>query len=149
VPLINRRESTKAAAAPKSSAEVNLAKNAAFGKSKPNITAKTIKAAITLAGEPSVVKRNGQDRPMCASYHLKGLCYSTCKRQYNHQPHSAVEDEPLFAWCGGRALPNSPLMPVPALPPTTPNRHADTLRVSVSTANNGYSTTSKPTVLPD
>ena len=98
VPLINQ-ESTKAAAAPKSSAEVNLAKNAAFDKYKSNITAKTIKAAITLAGEPPVIKRDGQDRRMCASYHLKGLCYLTCKRQYDHQPHSAVEDEPLLAWC--------------------------------------------------
>jgi hypothetical protein len=86
------------AAPVKSSAEVRLTKNAAFDKYKPNILGKTIKAAITTAGEPPTIKRDGQDRPMCAAYHLKGLCYSTCKRQYNHQPHSPAEDEPL-AWC--------------------------------------------------
>ena len=87
------------AAPVKSSAEVHLAKNAAFDKYKANILGKTIKAAITTAGEPPTIKRDGQDRPMCAAYHLKGLCYSTCKRQYDHQPHSPAEDEPLLAWC--------------------------------------------------
>jgi hypothetical protein len=90
---------TAAPAAAKTSAEVNLAKNAAFDKYKLNITAKTIKTAITTAGEPPVIKRDGKERPMCVSYHLKGLCYSTCKRQYDHQPHTAAEDEPLMAWC--------------------------------------------------
>jgi hypothetical protein len=100
-PLPNTRNSATPAAptATKTSAEVNLAKNVAFNKYKAHITTKTIKAAITAAGEPPVISRDGQDRPMCVSYHVKGLCYSTCKRQYDHKPHTSTEDEPLLAWC--------------------------------------------------
>ena len=95
------RDPTTAAApaAVKTSAEVNLAKNTAFDKFKATINSKTIKAAITAAGEPPVIKRDGQERPMCVSYHVKGLCYSTCKRQYNHKPHTPTKDEPLLVWC--------------------------------------------------
>jgi len=36
---------------------------------------------------------------MCASYHLRGTCFTNCKRAADHQQHSEEEDALLYGWC--------------------------------------------------
>jgi len=55
--------------------------------------------AIKKVGDPPQVKRYGKMQPMCASYHLRGACYTNCARKADHGPHSSEEDDQLYAWC--------------------------------------------------
>ncbi|GKY96234.1 hypothetical protein MPSEU_000583300 [Mayamaea pseudoterrestris] len=52
----------------------------------------------SIGAMPSV-ERNGQKRPMCISYHVRGQCSASCKRSYDHKLHSLEEDEQLASWC--------------------------------------------------
>ncbi|GKY99916.1 hypothetical protein MPSEU_000945200 [Mayamaea pseudoterrestris] len=52
----------------------------------------------SIGAMPSV-ERNGQKRPMCISYHVRGQCSASCKRSYDHCLHHLEEDEQLASWC--------------------------------------------------
>lgn len=65
----------------------------------PKVIRLTIRDAITKGGPPPVVTRNGQELPMCLSYHLKGTCWSGCSRRHDHGAHSDEEDALLLNWC--------------------------------------------------
>lgn len=53
---------------------------------------------IALAGTPPSITRGGVTAPMCVTFHLRGRCFSTCTRAYDHAPHTEVENAPLVPW---------------------------------------------------
>lgn len=54
---------------------------------------------IAKVGALPTVQRNGKAIPMCASYHLRGTCWSNCQRKADHKSHSEEEDATRFEWC--------------------------------------------------
>ena len=54
---------------------------------------------IKKVGPPPSVKRDNKDVAICASYHLRGLCFTTCGRKSDHGAHSTAEDDTLYEWC--------------------------------------------------
>lgn len=54
---------------------------------------------IKKVGEPPKVTRGGKDISMCASYHLRGSCFSNCNRRADHGSHKEEESAALYDWC--------------------------------------------------
>ena len=73
--------------------------NTRFNDFKTNILQSKFNDLIKKVGPPPNVQRGGKEVPMCASYHLRGTCFSTCGRKADHGPHSADEDSTLCDWC--------------------------------------------------
>jgi hypothetical protein len=57
------------------------------------------RTAIGKVGSPPTVERDGHVVPMCASYHLRGSCSTSCTRSKDHAQHSQDEDQQLDMWC--------------------------------------------------
>ena len=70
-----------------------------FGDFKTNIENAKFNDVIKKHGAPPTVKRDGKDVPMCASYHLRGMCYSNCSRKADHVPLKKAEEDALYDWC--------------------------------------------------
>ena len=47
----------------------------------------------------SPIPTNVQGLPRCLSYHVKGSCYTTCKRAADHRPLTEADATTLFTWC--------------------------------------------------
>ena len=77
----------------------NPAINRRFEDFRTGISQTKFNEAIRRVGEPPKVTRSGRECVMCASYHLRGTCFSNCKRAADHGPHSAEEDNLLYGWC--------------------------------------------------
>lgn len=77
----------------------NTKANARFDDFKGAIGNTKFNDVIRKVGHPPMVKRNGKDVPMCASYHLRGMCFSNCSRKADHSDHTAEEDQALYDWC--------------------------------------------------
>ncbi|MGH7974646.1 MAG: hypothetical protein ACREBR_03905 [bacterium] len=100
--------SSKAVAAPKvqtsgtagsHSMVINESHNPVFTK-KFKSTGFKLRDIVTEHGDPPV---NTNKVPMCLSYHIRGKCYTSCKRHdTDHRKHTAKEDEDLLAWCTGK-----------------------------------------------
>ena len=78
---------------------LNKQKNARFDDFKLGISNTKFNDAIKKVGPPPTVLRNGKEVPMCASYHLRGVCWSNCARKHDHKAHSEAEDNQLYEWC--------------------------------------------------
>lgn len=64
-----------------------------------SIKTRSIRTAITTAGaEPPTVVREGRTVATCLSWHLKGMCTTTCFRKVDHVSNSPEEKELLWAW---------------------------------------------------
>ena len=70
-----------------------------FKEFEANITANKFNVLIQKVGTPPKVKRGGKEVDMCASYHLRGQCNTTCARAADHAPHTTEEDDKLHEWC--------------------------------------------------
>jgi hypothetical protein len=70
-----------------------------FQEFEVKISANKFNDLIKKVGTPPKVKRSGKEVDMCASYHLRGQCNSTCPRAADHGPHSTEEDDKLHEWC--------------------------------------------------
>jgi hypothetical protein len=77
----------------------NPSKNVRFEDFRVGISKTKFNDAIRKVGEPPKVVRNGKEVPMCASYHLRGMCFNNCSRQADHVKHTDAEDELLYNWC--------------------------------------------------
>ena len=77
----------------------NPAMNTRFDDFKTGIVQNKFNDIIKKVGAPPTVERGGKTIPMCASYHLRGNCFSTCGRKADHGPHSTDEDDALYEWC--------------------------------------------------
>ena len=78
---------------------LNKSKNPRFDDFKLGISNTKFNDAIKKVGPPPTVTRNGKEAQMCASYHLRGVCWSNCARKHDHKPHSEAEDNQLYEWC--------------------------------------------------
>ena len=90
-----RQKSSPAAA----SQVANPKRNKKFEDFSTNINATKFNDAIAKVGPPPSIHRNGQQVQMCASYHLRGNCRTTCARAADHATHSPEEDQQLYEWC--------------------------------------------------
>jgi hypothetical protein len=77
----------------------NTAMNTRFDDFKTGISQNKFNDLIKKVGTPPTVKRGGKEISMCASYHLRGSCFSNCNRKADHGPHSSDEDSALYDWC--------------------------------------------------
>ena len=77
----------------------NTKLNIRFDDFKLAISQSKFNDLIKKVGAPPTVKRNGTDVPMCASYHLRGNCFTNCSRKADHDTHSKQEDDQLYEWC--------------------------------------------------
>jgi hypothetical protein len=78
---------------------VNPQRNKMFEDFSTKIANTKFKTAIEKIGPPPSVQRDGSDVAMCASYHLRGNCSTSCSRVKDHAPHSLEEDQQLYMWC--------------------------------------------------
>ena len=83
----------------KSSQVRNPTVNTRFDDFKSGITQSKFNDLIKKVGAPPTVQRGGKTIPMCASYHLRGTCFSNCSRKADHGSHSKEEDNELYEWC--------------------------------------------------
>jgi hypothetical protein len=57
-----------------------------------------IRDVLSKAGSDKIPKSdNGVD--MCLSWHIRGMCNTTCPRKADHRAHTAEEDNKLLEWC--------------------------------------------------
>ena len=77
----------------------NPAVNSRFEDFKTMISKSKFNDVIKKVGDPPTVVRDGKAVAMCASYHLRGSCFSNCSRRNDHGPHSQAEDDDLYNWC--------------------------------------------------
>jgi hypothetical protein len=77
----------------------NVHKNPRFEDFRIAITNTKFNDAIRRVGDPPKIKRAGKELNMCASYHLRGMCYSNCTRKADHGAHSDTEENALYEWC--------------------------------------------------
>lgn len=77
----------------------NMAMNTRFDDFKTGISNNKFNDLIKKVGTPPTVKRGGKEISMCASYHLRGTCFSNCNRKADHGPHTSDEDAALYDWC--------------------------------------------------
>ena len=77
----------------------NKSCNPIFDQFKDKINATKFNDVIKKVGSPPNLKRGGKEIPMCASYHLRGVCWSNCSRRADHAKHSEAEDNELLEWC--------------------------------------------------
>jgi hypothetical protein len=73
--------------------------NSMFDPHQEKLLRTKLTLAIDKAGLPPKVTREGVTFPMCASYHLKGNCWTHCARAKDHGPHTQAEDKLLLTWC--------------------------------------------------
>jgi hypothetical protein len=73
--------------------------NKIFEDLQTNMANTRFNAVITKVGAPPPVTREGANVLMCASYHLRGSCFTTCTPANGHAPHSAEEYQKLYTWC--------------------------------------------------
>lgn len=78
---------------------VNPNKSTLFTALSDSFSRGKINSAIKEHGPPPSITHNGTTMQMCASYHLRGVCWSTCPRAADHVAHSTQDDEALLAWC--------------------------------------------------
>lgn len=78
---------------------INATKNPLFEALKDQLSRGKINTAIKQHGPPPTITHNGVPIQMCASYHLRGVCWSSCPRAADHVAHSASDDEALLSWC--------------------------------------------------
>ena len=76
----------------------NMHMNTRFDDFKTGIAQTKFNDAIKKVGNPPDVTRGGATIPMCASYHLRGVCFSNCKRKADHAAHTPDEDNKLYEW---------------------------------------------------
>lgn len=77
----------------------NTRVNPKFEDFRTGISQTKFNDAIRRVGDPPKVTRSGKECVMCASYHLRGTCFSNCKRAADHHPHTEEEDALLYGWC--------------------------------------------------
>lgn len=53
----------------------------------------------TLVKDKGAPPKNTAGIPMCLSYHLRGSCWSNCRRSKDHCTHTMDEDASLVQWC--------------------------------------------------
>ena len=70
-----------------------------FEEFKTLISKTKFNDVIKKVGEPPKVTRGGKELSMCASYHLRGTCFSNCNRRADHGPHTEEEHAALHGWC--------------------------------------------------
>jgi len=58
-----------------------------------------VRDVLQRAGPQNPVPTNSGGTDMCLSYHLKGLCNTSCARRPDHRDHTPAEDAALLAWC--------------------------------------------------
>lgn len=90
---------TTPSTAPKRLTVVNPQKNKLFEALRDTLTRGKINNAIKQHGPPPTITHNGTAMQMCASYHLRGTCWSNCPRAADHVVHSTADDEALLTWC--------------------------------------------------
>ena len=73
--------------------------NPIFDQFKDKMANVKFNDVIKKVGSPPNVERGGKEVPMCASYHLRGVCWSNCGRRADHNTHSVEEDTKLLEWC--------------------------------------------------
>jgi hypothetical protein len=78
---------------------VNPQKNKIFEDFNTKIENTRFNTAIAKVGPPPPIQRDNRQVNMCASYHLRGNCSTTCTRAIDHAPHSTEEDQQLYNWC--------------------------------------------------
>ena len=84
----------------KPSQVINRDRDARFDDFKLKIQNTKFNDAIQRVGKaPPTVKRNGEDVALCASYHLRGVCFSNCSRRATHNKLNATETDALYGWC--------------------------------------------------
>lgn len=84
----------------KSTQVLNRNRNPRFDDFKLGIQRTKFNDAIRHAGTaPPNVTRNGEQVPMCASYQLRGSCFSNCSRSATHNKLSDAESDALYEWC--------------------------------------------------
>lgn len=84
----------------KASQVINRHRDSRFDDFKTGIQKTKFNDAIRHAGTaPPNVTRNGGEVPLCASYHLRGTCFSNCSRRATHDKISAAESDSLYDWC--------------------------------------------------
>jgi hypothetical protein len=58
-----------------------------------------VRDVLVRAGQTNRVPSNNGGVEMCLSYHLKGMCNTSCARNGDHKEHAASEDQALLRWC--------------------------------------------------
>jgi hypothetical protein len=87
-----------AAPKPKATQVINPAVSDKFDAFRDKIAEVKFNDVIARIGEPPKVTRAGATLAMCASYHLRGRCTSTCARKADHATHNEAEDKKLLEW---------------------------------------------------
>jgi hypothetical protein len=80
-------------------AVANNKRNAIFEPHLEALGKKKLNDLIRKIGPPPPITRTGLKYPMCATYHLRGTCFSNCSRNKDHGPHTTEEDAKLLEWC--------------------------------------------------
>jgi hypothetical protein len=101
LPMTARQQDTKRQKSGQSQSAqvVNPKRNKRFEDFRTNIATTKFNDAINKVGPPPSIQRNGKETQMCASYHLRGTCRSSCPRAADHTSHSPEEDQQLYSWC--------------------------------------------------
>lgn len=61
---------------------------------------KRVRDVIKTASEKGVATpKNASGKDMCVSYHVKGVCNTSCGRVADHKTHTAAETKLLLDWC--------------------------------------------------
>ena len=58
-----------------------------------------LEAVRKAGGPPPKVTRGASEVQMCIAYHIKGTCWSQCRRRKDHATHTQEEDQLLVDWC--------------------------------------------------
>ena len=79
-------------------AVINPNRSPCFAAFQVALASKKINDCLATHGAPPTVMRAGVATQSCLSYHLRGRCFSTCKRPADHAPRTPAEDQQLVAW---------------------------------------------------
>jgi hypothetical protein len=85
--------------APKATVVTNPNRSELFDPFQSKIASSKFNDIIERIGGPPKVKRSGAEVAICVSYHLRGSCFSNCKRKADHAAHTDAEDAKLLEWC--------------------------------------------------
>ena len=58
-----------------------------------------VRDVLCRAGPANRVPNNAGGTEMCLSYHIKGMCNTSCAHRADHRDHTPDEDNALLQWC--------------------------------------------------